>query len=324
MFAVVTISFFITVAVPGDPLAVWLPENPTPQEHARVAREFGLDQSLLNRYANYLGRVVAGDLGRSIRTRKPVAEDLKRAAVASIELAVVAFAITALLGVSLGVLSAVKANSAVDHVLGVLTIGGIAAPIFWTALMLQIVFYGRLGWLPAGGRIDEFILLAGQFQRDTGFYLLDTLRSGNGEAFRSAAAHLILPSFVLAYRAMGSVTRVTRAAMLETLRAPYVQTARAFGMPESRVVLFHAFPNARLPVLTVIGLAFGELLTGSILVETVFNWPGLGLYTIQAIQSLDYPGVVGVSVLITFIYVMANLIVDLLYPAFDPRLRKGT
>jgi len=324
LLGVMTISFFATISAPGDPLAGLLPENPTPAQYEQVAREFGLDRPPVERWARYVVRTAQGNLGRSLRTRTPVAEDLARAAVATLELAATAFVITAIVGVTIGVVAATHETRTLDHVLSIVSIGGVAAPVFWTALMLQLLFFGILGWLPAGGRVDDLTLLLYPFPRVTGLYLVDTLLAGNLVAFWDTLLHLLLPAVVLAYRAMGLVTRVTRTAMLEVLHAPYIRTAEALGLSRRRVVTVHALRNALLPVLTVLGLAFGELLTGSVLVESVFNWPGLGLYTIQSIVSLDYPGVVGVSLLITVIFVVANLFVDLLYPLVDPRLRRAT
>lgn len=321
LIGVITIAFIAVVTAPGDPLAAMLPENPTPEQRAQVAREFGVDRSIGERWLYYVSQVSQGNLGRSIRTRRAVATDLRQAAVATLELAGVAFVIVATIGVGIGVLCAVRENRVTDHLLSIVTVVGVATPVFWTALMLQLLFYGWLDWLPAGGQIDDFMVYENPFERWTGLYLVDTLVAGNLAAFGDTLLHLLLPATVLAYRAMGLVVRVTRTTMLEVLRSPYIQTARAFGVPERRVVLTHAFRNALPPVLTVLGLAAGELLAGSILVETVFNWPGLGLYTLQSIVALDFPGVIGVSLFITVVYVLINLLIDLIYPTVDPRLR---
>ena len=318
---VITIAFFATIAAPGDPLAGLLPENPTPEQYAQVSREFGLDRPAAEQWLHYMERTATGDLGRSLRTRKPVIDDLRIAGVATLELALVAFAITSVLGVGLGVLSAVRRGRLLDNIIGLVSLGGVAAPIFWTAIIVQLIFYAGLHWLPSSGRIDDLTLLLYPFETRTGSYLIDAVLALNAPALLSVLAHLVLPAVVLAYRAMALVMRVTRSAMIETLFAPYVQTARAFGARERRVVLTHALRNALPPILTVLGLAFGELLTGSLLVETVFGWPGLGLYTFQSIVALDYPGIIGVSLAITTIYVVVNLLVDLAYPLVDPRMR---
>jgi peptide/nickel transport system permease protein len=321
LLGVITISFWVTIAVPGDPLAGLLPEDPTPEQYRRVASEFGLDQPVIVQWWRYVVRTVQGDLGKSLRTRRQVTEDLSPAVTATLELALVAFVVMVMLGIPMGVAAAVREDTLADHVLSILSIGGMAAPIFWIALMAQLVLYGHLDWLPAGSRVSESILLRHPFATPTGFYLLDTLLAGNLPAFVDVAKHLLLPAVVLAYAGMGLVVRITRAAMLEVLRSPYILTARALGLPRRRITYFHALKNALPPTLTVVGLAFGHLLQGSILVETVFNWPGLGLYTIQSVIRLDYPGIIAVSIVITTVYVFANLAIDIAYAMVDPRIR---
>jgi peptide/nickel transport system permease protein len=321
LLAVLTISFWATVSVPGDPLAGLLPENPTAEQYQHVSQEFGLDRPRIEQWLRYVERTAQGDLGRSIRTRRPVADDLKASAAATLELALTAFVVTMIIGVLVGVVSAAFEDRPIDHLLGVVVVTGSAAPAFWIALMLQVLFYSRLDWLPAGGRIDDFVTVVEPFRRLTGLYTVDALLALRLDVLGSALQHLVLPAAVLSFRTIGIVARITRTSMSEALTAPYTRTARAFGARERRIVTHHAFRNAALPVVTVLGLAFGELLTGSILVETVFNWPGLGLYTVKSIVGLDFPGVIGVSLLITLIYVIANLVVDLLYPLVDPRLR---
>lgn len=319
----VTLTFLASVLVPGDPLAGLLPDNPTPAQRAQVAQEFGLDRPLPEQWLRYVERTVQGNLGRSIRTRNPVTKDLSSAAVATLELALVAFALTALGGIVIGVISARHEDRWADHVLSLITMGGVAAPIFWTALMLQLLFYAHLRWLPAGGRIDDLTTFLYPYPQRTGLNVIDTALALDFPALGSTLAHLVLPAGVLAYRALGLVSRVTRVAMTEALHAPYIQTGRAFGATEQRLAWRHAFRNALLPILTVLGLSFGDLLAGSILVESVFNWPGLGRYTLDSISALDYPAIMGVSLLITVVYLVANLCIDLLYPLADPRLRKA-
>jgi len=318
---VVTIAFFVTITAPGDPLAGLMPDDPTPEQYAEAQREFGLDRPPIEQWMRYMERTATGNLGRSLRTRNAVGDDLRVAAIATLELALVAFALTAIVGVGLGVLSAARAGRLADNVVGIVSLGGVAAPIFWTAILVQLVFYAGLHWLPSSGRIDDLITLLNPFPSRTGSYLIDASLALNGPAVLSVLSHMVLPAAVLAYRAMALVIRVTRTAMVEALSGAYIQTARAFGAPERRVVLTHALKNALPPILTVLGLAFGELLTGSLLVESVFGWPGLGLYTYQSIIALDYPGIIGVSLVITTIYVVVNLAVDLAYPFVDPRLR---
>jgi peptide/nickel transport system permease protein len=323
LIGAMTLTFAATVSVPGDPLAGLLPDNPTAEQHAQVAREFGLDRPVPEQFLRYIVRTAQGDLGRSMRTRNPVTADLGLAARATLELATVAFVVTALLGVGLGIVAARREDKWPDHVIAFVSIGGVAAPVFWTALLVQLLLYSRLRWLPAGGRIDDILTITNPFPQVTGLYTLDALLALNFPAFWSAVGHMVLPSSILAFRAMGLVTRLTRGALVEVLRAPYIRTARAFGASERRVTARHALRNALIPILTVLGLAFGDLLAGSILVESVFAWPGLGRYTLDSIAALDYPAVIGVSLTLTLIYVVVNLVIDLLYPLVDPRLRSS-
>ena len=318
-----TLTFLASHAVPGDPLAGLLPDNPTAQQRAQAAQEFGLNEPLPEQWLKYIGRTTQGNLGRSLRTRNPVTKDLSQAALATLELALVAFVFTTIGGVFIGVMSARYEDRWLDHVLSIIAIGGVAAPLFWTALMLQLFFYAHLHWLPAGGRIDDFTTFLYPYPQRTGLNIVDTALALNLPAFSSALVHIVLPAGILAYRALGIVTRVTRVAMAEVLHAQYIQTGRAYGTSESRLAWRHGLRNAALPILTVLGLSFGDLLAGSILVESVFNWPGLGRYTLDSISALDYPGIIGVSLVITVVYVFANLCIDLLYPIVDPRLRKA-
>jgi peptide/nickel transport system permease protein len=324
LIGALTLTFVATVSAPGDPLAGLLPDNPTAEQRAQIAREFGLDASLPEQWLRFMGRITHGDLGRSLRTRNPVAQDLAQAAVATFELALVAFVISAFVGVLIGVNSARREGRWPDHLMTLLSLGGVAAPIFWTALMLQLLFYDRLHLFPAGGRMDDITAFLNPFPRRTGLMLVDTAIAANPPAFWSAVTHLVLPAGVLAYRAIGLVSRVARVAMSDVLHAPYMRTARAFGATERRLAWRHGLRNAMLPILTVLGLTFGELVAGSILVESVFNWPGLGRYTLDSIATKDYPGIMGVTLVITVAYLFGNLVIDVLYPLVDPRLRRAS
>lgn len=321
ILTVVTLTFLVTVTAPGDPLATLLPLGATPEQYAQAAREYGVDRPLPEQWLRYMERTVTGNLGRSLRTGNAVGDDLKQGFTATFELALLAFLLTAIIGVTVGVIAATQAGRPIDLILSIVSVGGIGAPIFWTALMLQLLLYANLRWLPAGGQIDYSVIAAHPVARTTGFYLVDTLLAGNVAGFGNALWHMLLPAAVLAYRALGTVVRVTRVAVIEALGAQYTQTARAFGARPLRIILGHVLPNAMLPILSVLGLSVGELLGGSVLVETIFSWPGLGRYTASSILNLDYPGVIGASLVITIIYVVANLVVDLLYQVFDPRLR---
>ena len=318
---IVTIAFVATRAVPADPVAMLVGEDATGGQYDRIRHELGLDRPAWQQWLGYVSSIARGNLGFSLRTRRPVNQELWRFFRGTLELGVLAFVIAVLVGIPAGVWSAVRQNRAADHVLRILSLGGVAAPVFWTALMAQWLLYGKLGWLPGAGQLSDFIQFTSPPPAITGFATVDSLLSGNWAALKDTLAHMILPASVLAYRVVAVIARMTRSVMLDTLHEDYIRTARALGIGERSVILRHALKNAAPPILTVLGIAFGQLLQGSILVETVFAWPGLGLYIVQGIATLDYPVVIGVSVLVSVVYVLANLLVDLLYPVFDPRIR---
>ena len=244
--------------------------------------------------------------------------DLAQFLPATIELACGALAVSVAFGVPLGVWAAVRHNRSADHAARLLSLVGAASPIFWTGLIALYVFYYLLRWAPGPGQVDPRQALPPAV---TGFLLVDSLIAGRGDVFLSALAHLILPALVLGWFIMGLIARTTRSALLEVLKADFVRTARAKGLEDRRVVGFHALRNALIPVLTVTGLAFASLLSGAVLTETVFAWPGIGRYAVTAATRLDYPAILGVTMLTAVIYITVNLIVDLLYGALDPRIR---
>lgn len=318
---IITIAFIATQSVPGDPLAMMVGEDATEEQYEALRREFGLDRPLVVQWGGYLVNIATGDFGYSLRTRRPVNAEIWQYFAASLELGLAAFLLAIVIGIPAGIWSAVRHDRMADHVLRILTLGGVAAPIFWTALMAQWIFYGRLEWLPGTGQLSDFMLFSNPPPQVTGMITIDSILAGNWVALQDALRHMILPASVLAYRVIAVIARMTRTVMIEALAEDHIRTARALGVGPAAIVWRHALKNAAPPILTVLGLAFGQLVQGSILVETVFAWPGLGLYAVQGILNLDYPVVIGVSVLICVVYVVANLIVDLLYPAFDPRIR---
>jgi len=247
-----------------------------------------------------------------------VLRDLAQFLPATIELACAALAVSLVFGVPLGVWAAVRHNRSADHAARLLSLVGAASPIFWTGLIALYVFYYLLRWAPGPGQVDPRQALPPAV---TGFLLIDSLIAGRADVFLSALAHLILPALVLGWFIMGLIARTTRSALLEVLKADFVRTARAKGLEDRRVVGFHALRNALIPVLTVTGLAFASLLSGAVLTETVFAWPGIGRYAVTAATRLDYPAILGVTMLTAVIYITVNLIVDLLYGALDPRIR---
>ncbi|MDR6232930.1 ABC transporter permease [Pseudomonas oryzihabitans] len=313
------ITFVISHLIPGDPARLIAGERASDAIVANIRHQLGLDLPLYQQYFRYMNDLLHGDLGQSIRTHRPVLEDLRTFFPATLELALVALLLSILVGVPLGVLSAVYNNRWIDHISRTLAVAGISTPAFWLGLGLIVLFYGHLGWLPGGGRLAQGMTPPPTI---TGFYLIDTLLAGDLPGFVSAAKHLVLPAVTLAFVNLGVITRQIRGAMLEQLGEDYIRTARAYGLSQATVVLRHALPNALIPSITVIGLALGDLLYGAVLTETVFAWPGMGAYVVKSIQALDFPAVMGFAIVVSFIYVLLNRFIDLLYQLVDPRIGK--
>ncbi|MGV2397341.1 MAG UNVERIFIED_CONTAM: ABC transporter permease, partial [Klebsiella aerogenes] len=285
-----------------------------------IRQQLGLDLPLWQQFARYVDALLHGDLGTSIRTGRPVLEDLKTFFPATLELAFCALLIALLVGIPLGVLSAVYRNRWTDHLVRLMALTGISTPAFWLGLGVIVLFYGKLDWLPGSGRLDDWF---DPPTRVSGFYLLDSLLEGDIEVFFNALQHLILPAATLAFVHLGIVARQIRSAMLEQLNEDYIRTALASGLPKFTIVVRYALPNALIPSITVLGLALGDLLYGAVLTETVFAWPGMGAYVVSSIQALDFPAVMGFAIVVSFAYVLVNLVVDLLYLWIDPRMGRG-
>ena len=318
-FIGITIVAFAFVRVlPGDPVLLMAGERGvSPERHAQLLAQLGFDRPLWEQYINYVWNLLHGDFGQSLVTKKPVLVEFFTLFPATIELAVCAIIVAILLGIPAGVLAAVKRGSWFDQGLMGISLVGYSMPIFWWALLLIIMFSGVLQWTPVSGRIS----LLYYFPPVTGFMLIDSLLSGQKGAFASAASHLILPTIVLATIPLAVIARQTRSAMLEVLGEDYVRTARAKGLPVRRVIGFHALRNAMIPVITTIGLQVGVLMAGAILTETIFSWPGIGKWMLDSISRRDYPVVQSGLLIIAFIIMIVNLVVDLLYGLINPRIR---
>jgi peptide/nickel transport system permease protein len=294
-----------------------LGERATPQRVAEVRAQLGLDQPLYKQYLIYLGKILHGDLGASILRGDPVFRDLVRRFPATVELAISAILIAILVGVPMGIISAVWRNSFFDGVSRLVALTGVSMPIFWLGLMLAWCFGVILGWLPTGFRLGTDVTLVVV----THFNVLDSLLTQNPAALASSLRHLVLPAIALSTIPMAVIARMTRASLLEVLSQDYIRTAESKGLPQRSVVLRHAMRNALLPVMTVTGLQVGRLLAGAILTETIFSWPGIGLWIYESIQARDYPIVQGATLFIATIFVMVNLLTDVLYAAVDPRIK---
>jgi dipeptide transport system permease protein len=311
-------AFFLIRLVPGDPIETMAGERGiTPERHERLRQAYGFDKPVLVQYGIYVGRVLQGDLGRSFVTSAPVTQEFSTLFPATAELAISAMLFAILLGIPAGVLAAVKRNSIFDQGVMGISLVGYSMPIFWWGLLLIILFSVQLGLTPVSGRIDVQYFI----EPVTGFLLIDSLLSTDEGAFRSALSHLILPVVVLGTIPLAVIARMTRSAMLEVLGEDYIRTARAKGLPPSRVIGLHALRNALIPVVTVIGLQTAYLFTGAILTETIFSWPGVGKWLIDAIARRDYPVLQGGILLIGGLVMAVNLIVDLTYGLINPRMR---
>jgi peptide/nickel transport system permease protein len=316
------VIFLIANTVPGDPAMAALGDMQAsdPVQVREFRARWGLDLPLWEQYWLFLKRLAQGDLGISISSRRPVLADIIDYAPATLELATIAFLLSLAVGLPLGVVAAVKRDSWVDHLARFVALIGVSAPTFWLAFIMLAIFYGQLDWAPGPGRLDP---IAFPPDRITGLLLIDTALAGDWETFRDAAAHLVLPSIVLAASTLGLITRTTRAAMLEALSQDYVRVARAKGLLARVVVTGHAVPNAMLPVVTLGGLAYANLLTGAVMTETVFGWPGLGRYTFRSAVTVDFPAIMAITAIVAAIFVLVNLLVDLSYALLDPRVARA-
>ncbi|MGB3177689.1 MAG: ABC transporter permease subunit [Albidovulum sp.] len=318
-FGVTIISFSFIRLLPGDPIVVMAGERGVSDErYAELVKQFGFDRPLLSQYFEYLGGVIQGDLGQSFVTKKPVWDEFFTLFPATLELSLCAMIFAVGLGLPAGVIAAVNRGKFFDRALMSTALIGYSMPIFWWALLLIIVFSGNLGLTPVSGRIS----LLYYFNTDTGFMLIDSLRSGQKGAFSSALHHLVLPTIVLGTIPLAVIARQTRSAMLEVLSEDYIRTARAKGLAPFRVNGVHALRNALIPVITVIGLSVGTLLAGAILTETIFSWPGIGKWMVDSIFRRDYPVVQGGLLLIAVMVMIVNLTVDVLYGFINPKIRK--
>ncbi|MGH7725758.1 MAG: ABC transporter permease [Candidatus Eiseniibacteriota bacterium] len=313
------LAFLLIHLVPGDPAAVMLGERATPEAVAALRTELGLDQPIYVQYGRFLGGLLTGNLGRSLKTREYVVVEMAQRFPATFELALAAILFASVVGVAAGILAARKRRSLFDVFVMAGSLAGVSMPIFWLGLIVILIFAVNLGWLPLAGRIDPGFAVP----RVTGFMLVDTLLAGKPAAWLNAASHLVLPALVLGTIPLAVIARMTRAAVLDVLTQDYVRTAWAKGLSESRVLLVHVLKNALIPTITVIGLQFGYLLGGAIITETIFSWPGVGRWLVLAVSARDFRAVQGGVLLIATVFVVVNLIVDLLYAVADPRIRLG-
>lgn len=320
LVGITLLSFLLSHAVPADPVAANLGDQAAadPTIVAAFRHHWGLDQPLYRQYLIYLWNLVHGNMGTSISTRQPVLLDLRQHLPATIEIAVAAMLLSLATGIPLGMLAAVNRERPIDQAARVTSLVGVSTPAFWLGLVAIVVFYARLGWAPAPGRLSPTISPPPFV---TGFLFLDAVLSGRWDVAADWLRHLILPAVVLSSYSLGIVTRMMRGSMLEVLGEDYVRTARAKGVTRWAVIVRHAARNALIPIVTIVGLSFGGLLSGAVVTETVFSWPGLGLYAFSSATSLDFPAIMGSGIIVAAVYVIVNLLVDVAYAFFDPRIR---
>ena len=318
IFGLSVIVFSISRIAPGDSAKLAAGPDATEEMVQVIRKEFGLDRPLVVQYGMYMKGLLKGDFGRSIRTRHPVWEDIKNFLPATFELVFVSIGFAIFFGILFGVLSSVYRDKWIDHVVRFFSVTGVAVPMFWMGIMLQLLLGAKMHWLPIGGRLDTMIHPPDLITR---FFLLDGLVTGNWVVFKNALAHILLPAFVLSFPALASITRINRAEMLEVLHRDFVLNERAQGIAK-RIILFkYALKNALIPTLTMIGLRYGWMLGGTILVETVFDWPGIGYYAVAAAVYSDFQPVMAVTIILGLNFMIANLLVDIGYGYLDPRVR---
>jgi len=318
LWGIVTVTFIVARVIPADPIGAILGPQAPPELVEKVRKEWGLDKPLYQQYVDYMLNILKGDFGKSIKTNRPVMDDLKQFFPATIELATFSLLVSVAIGVPLGILSALKKDSVTDHVSRMFALIGVSTPVFWLGLVLLYLFYYRFPVFPEPGRLTTGIEPP---EPITGMILLDSLLRRRLDVFLDALKHIALPSIVLGFYNSAYIMRITRASVLEVLGQEHVRMAIAKGLRRRKVILNHVFRNAMIPVVTVIGITYGGLLEGAVLTETIFAWPGLGRYATQAFLSLDYNAVMGATFLIALVYSLVNLAVDILYLYIDPRTR---
>ena len=315
---IVVVTFALTRLLPGDPAAYFAGNAASVEAVEQIRAKLGLNQPLATQFVRYVTELATGDWGQSLNTGQPVAVEIATRLPASLELTLVALVLSLSVSIPLGVLAATRPGSWVDQLCRLVTTAGVSLPVFFTGLLLSFVFYFLLGWAPSPlGRIDPYVSAPPHV---TGFYLIDSLVAGNGEAFWSSLRQMLLPAITLALFVMAPVARMTRASMLGVLSADFVRTARAMGLSKARVLYGYAFRNAFLPVLTTIGMVFSFMLGANVLVEKVFAWPGIGSFAVESLIASDYAPVQGFVLTMAILYVALNLLIDLLYLVIDPRV----
>jgi len=323
MISVSILTFFIARVVPSNPAAAWVGPHPTKEQIEKATLELGLDKPLYVQYQRYMQDLLSGDLGTSVRTHQPILSDIKTYLPATLELVLVGMLVATLVGIPLGVLSGAFKGSWLDHLTRLVSIAGVSMPAFLLGLLLQLLFFRQLGLLPLGARLSTEVSLFDPVTPITNMYLIDSAVTGNWTAFKDASIHIILPALALATYPIALAIRMTRSTIIEVLNEKYIMAARISGIRERTVLFILALKNAIVPTLNALGLAFVYSLTGAILIEIIFSWPGLGTYVTNAVLGVDFPVIVSVTLIMTVFYIAINLILDILQAFIDPRVIIG-
>ena len=313
------VTFCISHVIPGDPARMLVGPHATEETLQATRAQLGLDKPLIVQYEKYMIDLSHGDLGVSIRTQRPVTSELRKCFPATLELTLTAMILTVVFGIALGVAAAVHRDKWIDHVCRVISLIGVSTPLFWSGVVALIVFYKMIPIFPASGRLDAFLTPPPEI---TGLYVIDGLLAGNMDVVLSAIHHLVLPAVCLAYVQLAIVARQVRSSMLDVLEQDYIRTAKSCGIPRHTIIYKYALKNALLPTVTVTGLTLGELLGGAVITETIFAWPGMGKYVMDSISFLDFPAIMGFTLVVSVGYVFINMVVDIIYRVLNPQIRE--
>jgi len=321
IFVVVTITFFIAHWLPGDPTALWVGSRPT-EEQLEVARKtLGLEKSLAKQYIHYISNIFQGDLGTSLRTKQPITTELSSRFSATFELVSVSMLLSVLIAFPFGLIAALKNNTRIDVFIRGLAYIGLAIPVFWLGMILQIIFFAWLGWFPLQGRFLTDIYTNNDLIINTGFILFDTFVSGEWSLFVNAVHYISLPVITMSVAVVGIVIRISKSSLVDTMKEPFFTTFLSFGFSPKEVVISSAYKNTLIPVSTIVGLSYGMMLGGTFLIESIFDWPGLGQFGVLSILTGDFPAIVGLTLVYSISYVLINFLIDMLYLIIDPRTR---
>ena len=319
IFVVATITFFIAHWLPGDPTALWVGSHPTEEQLEVARKDLNLDKSLGTQYINYITNILQGDLGVSLRTKQPITTELSSRFFATFELVSVSMFFSVLIAFPLGLIAALKNNTTVDILIRGLGYVGLAIPVFWLGMILQIVFFAWIGWFPLQGRFSTDIYMNADLIIHTGFILFDTLISGEWTLFINALHYIFLPAITMSVAVMGIIIRISKSSLADTMKEPFFTTLLSFGFTPQQAVVGSAYKNTLVPVSTIVGLSYGMMLGGTFLIESIFDWPGLGQFGVLSILTGDFPAIVGLTLIYSISYVLINFLIDMLYLIIDPR-----